>query len=223
MFVNANHVLQVIWAGWLWDLPGKSAIVVMPWPDLFKASIASRVNLKCNCMNEPADSYALVIATDEATALILGEALADWNLGIHLPDGDGAAKLEIFCATRAEAESCRNALRVLVPQLNFDSAIINPVARQDWAENWKQFFHLQRVSERIVIKPSWESFDARPTDCIVEIDPGLSFGTGLHGTTRACLQFLDQWQGHQPQASVLDMVVAQGFWRLPPPSLGFPV
>ena len=173
-------------------------------------------------MNNPPDSYALTIATDETTALILGEVLADWNLGVHLPDGAGPAILEIFCATRAKAESRLRALRALAPQAHFGPAIIKPVARQDWAESWKRFFHAQRVSERIVVKPSWELFAARPADCVVEIDPGLSFGTGLHGTTRACLRFLDNWQRRQPQASVLDMGCGTGILAIAAAKLGFP-
>ncbi|MBU4211953.1 MAG: 50S ribosomal protein L11 methyltransferase [Verrucomicrobia bacterium] len=173
-------------------------------------------------MNEPSDSYALTITTDETTALILGETLADWNLGVHLPDGAAPATLEIFCATRAEAESRLCTLRALVPRMQFSAATIKPVARQDWAESWKRFFHTQRVSERIVVKPSWESVEARPAECIVEIDPGLSFGTGLHGTTRACLRFLDNWQRRQPQASVLDMGCGTGILAIAAAKLGFP-
>ncbi|MCG2659251.1 MAG: 50S ribosomal protein L11 methyltransferase [Kiritimatiellae bacterium] len=173
-------------------------------------------------MNEPSDSYALTITTDETTALILGETLADWNLGVHLPDGAAPATLEIFCATRAEAESRLGTLRALVPRMQFGAATIKPVARQDWAESWKRFFHTQRVSERIVVKPSWESVEARPAECIVEIDPGLSFGTGLHGTTRACLRFLDNWQRRQPQASVLDMGCGTGILAIAAAKLGFP-
>lgn len=179
-------------------------------------------------MNETFDSYTLIVETDETTALILAEALTDWNLGVHLPDGAGAvatagaATLEIFCATRAEAESRRRALRALASQAHFGPATIKPVARQDWAESWKRFFHAQRVSERIVVKPSWESVEARPEDCIVEIDPGLSFGTGLHGTTRACLRFLDAWQRRRPQASVLDMGCGTGILAIAAAKLGFP-
>jgi hypothetical protein len=50
-------------------------------------------------MNETLDSYSLIIATDETTALILGEALTDWNLGIHLPDGAGAATAAVSRTT----------------------------------------------------------------------------------------------------------------------------
>lgn len=173
-------------------------------------------------MNKPSDIYSLAIETDETTALILAEALEDWNLGVHLSDGAGPAALEIFCATHAEAESRLSALQALAPQAHFGAPTIKPVERQDWAESWKQFFHVQRVSERIVVKPSWESVEARPGDCIVEIDPGLSFGTGLHGTTRACLRFLDAWQRRQPQASVLDMGCGTGILAIAAAKLEFP-
>ena len=79
-------------------------------------------------MNETFDSYTLIIETDETTALILGEALADWNLGVHLPDDAGLAILEIFCATRAEAKSRLRVLRALAPQAHFGPAIIKPAS-----------------------------------------------------------------------------------------------
>jgi len=188
-------------------------------------------------MSATTDIYALVVTTDETTALILGEALADWNLSVHLPDGAGpaiacsaiadpalagSASLEIFCSTRAEAEERLRVLHTRAPGAQFGPATIKPVARQDWAESWKRFFHAQRVSERIVVKPSWEIFADRPGDCIVEIDPGLSFGTGLHGTTRACLRFLDKWQRRHPRSSVLDMGCGTGILAIAAAKLGFP-
>jgi len=65
------------------------------------------------------------------------------------------------------------------------------VAEADWANAWKQYFKPQVVGEHIVVKPTWETWDARPGDVIVEIDPGMAFGTGLHATTRLCLRALE--------------------------------
>jgi ribosomal protein L11 methyltransferase len=67
--------------------------------------------------------------------------------------------------------------------------------RQDWSESWKRFFHTERVSPRLVVKPSWERYDAGPGALVIELDPGLSFGTGQHATTRACMRFLDTLAG----------------------------
>ncbi|MBT3296938.1 MAG: 50S ribosomal protein L11 methyltransferase [Verrucomicrobia bacterium] len=66
---------------------------------------------------------------------------------------------------------------------------------RDWQEAWKATIHAARVSERVVVKPSWESWDAQPGDCVIEIDPGMSFGTGLHFTTQSCLRFMDKVLG----------------------------
>lgn len=61
------------------------------------------------------------------------------------------------------------------------------LAEEEWAEAWKRFFHVQKVGERIVVKPSWREYRARPTEVVLELDPGMAFGTGLHPTTRLCL------------------------------------
>lgn len=60
---------------------------------------------------------------------------------------------------------------------------------EDWANNWKQYFKPFTVSDKIIIKPSWEVLN-EPTDnkIILEIDPGMSFGTGQHHTTRLCIE-----------------------------------
>lgn len=64
-------------------------------------------------------------------------------------------------------------------------------ADDDWSEAWKQFFHVVRVGKRIVIKPTWEEFSPSRSDLLIELDPGMAFGTGNHATTRLCLQALE--------------------------------
>ena len=66
------------------------------------------------------------------------------------------------------------------------------VAEEDWAHAWKQYFKPQRIGERFVVKPTWEAFSPAPGDLVIEIDPGMAFGTGLHATTRLCLRALER-------------------------------
>ncbi len=63
---------------------------------------------------------------------------------------------------------------------------------EDWAETWKEHFHVTRIGRRVVIKPSWREFvpDA-PDLAVIELDPGMAFGTGTHPTTRLCLEALE--------------------------------
>ena len=61
------------------------------------------------------------------------------------------------------------------------------VSDQDWANNWKQYFKPIEIGDRLVIKPSWEEYDNKENRNVVILDPGNSFGTGTHETTRLCL------------------------------------
>ncbi len=62
---------------------------------------------------------------------------------------------------------------------------------EDWANNWKTHFVATRIGTRLVVKPSWEDFDGCDGDIILQLDPGMAFGTGTHPTTRLCLEFLE--------------------------------
>ena len=68
------------------------------------------------------------------------------------------------------------------------------VDEEDWKDNWREYFKPTRISKRIVIKPSWENYDTEnETDLIIEVDPGMAFGTGTHETTSLCLQLLEKY------------------------------
>ncbi|WP_339311114.1 50S ribosomal protein L11 methyltransferase [Paenibacillus sp. FSL M7-0896] len=67
------------------------------------------------------------------------------------------------------------------------------VDEEDWAHAWKQYFKPLRVSERLTIKPTWEEYTPATADeKIIEIDPGMAFGTGTHPTTALCLRALEK-------------------------------
>jgi len=76
---------------------------------------------------------------------------------------------------------------------------------EDWAEAWKAYWHPTRVGRRLVIKPTWRAWPpadqpdtARPDDLIIELDPGMAFGTGAHATTVLCLEALEEALTPQP-------------------------
>ncbi|WP_028610359.1 50S ribosomal protein L11 methyltransferase [Paenibacillus harenae] len=69
------------------------------------------------------------------------------------------------------------------------SAIV--VDDEDWATAWKQYFKPLRISDTLTIKPTWEEYEAGPNERIIELDPGMAFGTGTHPTTALCLQTLE--------------------------------
>ena len=95
-----------------------------------------------------------------------------------------------------------------------------PVRNEDWAEGWKQHFSAVRIGRRLVIKPSWEAFAAASDDVVVDLDPGMAFGTGTHGTTRLCLEALaDLFDAHPPRR-VLDVGTGSGILAIAAAALG---
>ena len=67
------------------------------------------------------------------------------------------------------------------------------VNEEDWATAWKQYYHPVKISERFTIVPTWEDYTPVSTDeLIIELDPGMAFGTGTHPTTVMCLQGLEK-------------------------------
>ena len=65
------------------------------------------------------------------------------------------------------------------------------VDEEDWANAWKQYFKPIKVSNSLTIKPTWEHYEAAPGEKIIELDPGMAFGTGTHPTTALCLRTLE--------------------------------
>jgi ribosomal protein L11 methyltransferase len=65
------------------------------------------------------------------------------------------------------------------------------VDEENWAESWKAFFWPQKIGERLVVKPSWRDYEARPGEVVIEIDPGMAFGTGTHPTTALCVRLIE--------------------------------
>ena len=92
------------------------------------------------------------------------------------------------------------------------------VREQDWAECWKQYYKPFRAGEHLVIKPSWEVWDAQPGDLVIELDPGMAFGTGTHETTNMCMQLLERCL--KPGLRVMDVGTGSGILAIAAAKLG---
>ncbi len=89
---------------------------------------------------------------------------------------------------------------------------------EDWESNWKKYFKPFPVGKRLVIKPSWESCETKPDQVVIDIDPGMAFGTGKHETTRLCLELLEE--NISPGIRVLDVGTGSGILAIAAAKLG---
>ena len=96
----------------------------------------------------------------------------------------------------ASAESANEAAAFIAERLAALSIsfelITGTIEETDWSESWKRYYHPQKIGERLVICPSWESYNPADGEIVVTLDPGMSFGTGDHESTRLCLEFLEE-------------------------------
>ena len=95
------------------------------------------------------------------------------------------------------------------------------IRREDWAEVWKKYFDLIPISERLIIKPSWLKCDPLPGQKVLEIDPGMSFGTGQHATTSFCLKMVDKLSTDPEVRSLLDAGCGSGILAIAGALLGY--
>jgi ribosomal protein L11 methyltransferase len=96
--------------------------------------------------------------------------------------------------------------------------VTRPLREEDWATAWKAFYKPFRVGRRLVVRPSWEPYAAAPDDCVLELDPGMAFGTGEHPTTRLCLEALEERV--RPGDRVLDWGTGSGILAIAAVKLG---
>ena len=83
------------------------------------------------------------------------------------------------------------------------------VDEEDWATAWKKYYHPVKISSRFTIVPTWEIYEPVDSDeLIIELDPGMAFGTGTHPTTVMCLQALEKYVKHGD--SVIDVGTGSG-------------
>lgn len=89
---------------------------------------------------------------------------------------------------------------------------------EDWANAWKQYFKPIRLGRRLVVKPSWERYQAGEDELVIELDPGMAFGTGGHPTTQLCLKALEETV--TPGMTVADIGTGSGILALAAANLG---
>ncbi len=89
---------------------------------------------------------------------------------------------------------------------------------EDWANTWKQYYKPSKVGEKIVVKPIWEEYEQKEGELVVNLDPGMAFGTGTHETTRMCIQALEKYV--KEESTVFDVGCGSGILAIAAAKLG---
>ena len=122
--------------------------------------------------------------------VVIHEAVADPGGRMPVSVTGYLPENESIVENRSRLEAAANVLSV--PGISACAVTYTAVDEEDWADSWKAHFYPQRIGRRIVVKPTWREYPSGREDVVVEIDPGMAFGTGTHATTRMCLIMLER-------------------------------
>lgn len=98
------------------------------------------------------------------------------------------------------------------------SVSLDQVNEADWANAWKAYYKPTKVGQRVVVKPTWEYYAMQDGDLIIELDPGMAFGTGTHETTSMCIRELEKYVNKD--SKVFDIGCGSGILAIAAAKLG---
>jgi ribosomal protein L11 methyltransferase len=129
------------------------------------------------------------------------------------------AETSFLLETVEEIKLAINNLQNFNIDIGHNIVTVQEVDEEDWATAWKKYYHPVKISNRFTIVPTWEDYERVSTDeLIIELDPGMAFGTGTHPTTVMCLQALEKTV--QPNSKVIDVGTGSGVLSIGAAKLG---
>jgi len=136
--------------------------------------------------------------TENGAQGVFQESLAPQNTAADFPEPVMEEKIKAYFP-----QDNRTDKRVIALQKYIDSLYeifpesekpllaTETICDPDWGEQWKKYFKPIRVSNNIIVKPTWERYTPASRDIVIEIDPGMAFGTGQHASTRMCIEAIE--------------------------------
>ncbi len=174
---------------------------------------------------ETAEAVSEVMSRYAPNGVAIEQIARDIQLGA---DEGAAAQLEPIAAVRAylpleddvatKRRQIEEALWHLAQIAQVPEPTFRIVAESDWANAWKEHYHVVHLGNRFVIKPTWREYAARPGEIVMELDPGMAFGTGLHPTTQMCLAAIEKYA--RPEMRTLDLGTGSGILAIGAALLG---
>lgn len=177
---------------------------------------------------EPGPDGGAVI---DPKALVIVRTYLPLDLDAVTPDSNENEESRLL-TTEQKVQKLRESIWHLSRLRRIEPLEVVEKREEDWANAWKEFYQVHRIGKRSVIKPPWQEFTPQPDDIVIEMDPGMAFGTGLHPTTRLCLQLLEEYlplrqsqlaqeyTDNKAQAKVLDLGTGSGVLAIAAAKMG---
>ena len=115
---------------------------------------------------------------------------------VYISPEDNPAEAVAFLTERYAAAGIGNSIETA------------PCVQEDWINNWKKYFHPIKVGKKLLIRPDWEQTENPEGRVVLDLEPGIAFGTGTHETTRLCMEFLEEYV--KPGSTMLDVGCGSG-------------
>ena len=173
-------------------------------------------------------SVATTVNADEAVAALLAEIFGQ-SASSYTHADSGRTQASVYLTRAGDwSASKRRQLVSALDGLREAGMLVGPgrisvrtVQHEDWAESWKRHFKPFAIGDALLVKPSWSSRGAKRGQAVLVIDPGLSFGTGQHPTTRFCLEELVLCRPGDGRKTFLDIGIGSGILSIAAAKLGY--
>jgi ribosomal protein L11 methyltransferase len=181
--------------------------------------------------------YWLEISTraEAETVEAIAEVFQQWGRGVAIEepfvaepdetyriDYTQPVKITTYLPLDEHAEEHRQRLEDALHWLGrlrpIEPLTVRELAEADWENAWKRYFFVRHVGKRLVIVPSWRRYEPKAGEVVLDLDPGMAFGTGVHPTTRLCMHLLERYIS--PGARVLDLGTGSGILAIAAAKLG---
>jgi ribosomal protein L11 methyltransferase len=139
------------------------------------------------------------------------EPVEGWGVGAEeKPDGDAViGYLPKNGFSEKRIETFKNKLHDLKKRSGITCLVeFNEIDEKNWENSWKEYFWPEKIGSKIVVKPTWREYDRKDGEIVIELDPGMAFGTGSHPTTSLCVKLIEKYVKNKD--SVLDIGTGSG-------------